>query len=92
MTPAGRLSAAAEVLDQVFASRAGADEVLKAWGKAHRFAGSKDRRAIAERVFLVLRARARLAWRMEEERIEARGGRALVLASLAELDNLALDE
>ena len=97
MTPAGRLSAAAEVLDQVCASRTPADEVLKAWGKAHRFAGSKDRRAIAERVFAVLRARARLAWRMGSETLSGdalngEGGRALVLASLAELDGLSLDE
>ncbi len=98
MTPAGRLSAAAEVLDQLCASRTmPADEVLKAWGKAHRFAGSKDRRAIAERVYAVLRARARLAWRMDGEALDGQAlnggsGRALVLASLAELDGLPLDE
>lgn len=97
MTPAGRLSAAAEVLDQLCATRMPADEVLKAWGKAHRFAGSKDRRAITERVFAVLRARARLAWRMEGEALDGSAlnggsGRALVLASLAELDGLPLAE
>jgi 16S rRNA (cytosine967-C5)-methyltransferase len=96
VTPAGRLSAAAEVLDQVCATRIPADEVLKAWGKAHRFAGSKDRRAIAERVFAVLRARARLAWRMDGEALDGHAlngeGRALVLASLAELDGLELAE
>ena len=85
MTPAARLSAAAEVLDQLATGRLPADDVLRAWGKAHRYAGSKDRRAINERVFAVLRARPRLVWRMGEE-----GGRALVLASLADVDHLSI--
>jgi 16S rRNA (cytosine967-C5)-methyltransferase len=68
-----------EVLDQVTSSRTPADELLKAWGKAHRFAGSKDRRAIAEQVFSTLRLRARAAWRMGSE-----DGRALALGAMAE--------
>ncbi len=83
MTPAARLAAAIEVLDAVRASTAPADEVLRAWGRARRFAGSKDRRAIAERVYAVLRARTRLAWSMGED-----GGRALVLAALRRDDQL----
>ncbi len=87
MTPSARLSAAAEVLDQIATSRAPADAVLKRWGQSHRFAGSGDRRAIAARVYACLRARARLAWRMDAE-----DGRALVLGSLAEVDGLSLTE
>ena len=87
MTPGARLSAAAEVLDALARERAPADEVLKAWGRAHRFAGSKDRRAIAERVYTALRARARIAWRMGAD-----DGRALVAGSLVEVDGLAADE
>ena len=83
MTPGARLSAAMEVLDAVAAERARADQVLKAWGRAHRYAGSKDRRAVAERVYAALRARARIAWRMGAE-----DGRALVLGSLVEVDGL----
>ena len=86
MTPAARLAAAIEVLDALAASRASADQVLKAWGKAHRFAGSKDRRAIAERVYQALRARARLAWAMGAD-----DGRALVLGAAARLDGLPLE-
>ena len=87
MTPGARLAAAIEVLDEIAASRTPADELLKAWGKAHRFAGSKDRRAIAERVFTALRTRARSAWRMQAEH-----GRALALGSLVEADGLSPDE
>jgi 16S rRNA (cytosine967-C5)-methyltransferase len=61
--------------------------VLKSWGQAHRYAGSKDRRAIADRVYRALRNRARLAWAAGEE-----SGRALVLFSLALLDGLGVEE
>ncbi|MBE7217813.1 MAG: RsmB/NOP family class I SAM-dependent RNA methyltransferase [Caulobacteraceae bacterium] len=87
MTPGARLSAAAEVLDALARERVPADEVLRAWGRAHRFAGSKDRRAIAERVYDALRARARVAWRMGAD-----DGRALVLGSLLEVDGLSAAE
>ncbi len=77
MTPAARLAAAIEVIDQVKAARGPADEVLKAWGRAHRFAGSKDRKALAEIVYSAMRARARSSWAMGAE-----DGRALVLGAL----------
>ena len=86
MTPAARLAAAIEVLDRIAAEAAPADGVLKAWGRDHRFAGSGDRRAIAERVYQALRGQARArAWLGQD-------GRALVLNSLvaevAELEPL----
>ncbi len=87
MTPAARLAAAIEVLDEIARHRTPADATLKAWGKAHRFAGSKDRRAIAERVYGVLRARGRLAWIMRDDT-----GRALVLAALVHHDGLTVNE
>ena len=78
MTPAGRLQAAIEVLDQIASSRQPADQVLRAWGGANRYAGSKDRRAVAERVYLCLRQPPRMG----------EGGRGRVLASLALHDGL----
>ena len=77
MTPGARLAAAIEVLDTLARERAAADEVLKAWGRRHRFAGSADRRAIAGHVYDALRARARSSWRLGTD-----DGRALVLGSL----------
>lgn len=87
MTPSARLQAAAEVLDRIAGGRAPAEEALKAWGRENRYAGSKDRRAIADRVYRCLRARARLAWAMGRD-----DGRALVIASLALIDDLPLEE
>lgn len=88
MTPAARLAAAASVLDSIAQGRQPAEAVLKAWGQANRYAGSKDRKAIADRVYKVLRARARLSWAMGGRE----DGRALVIGSLSLIDGLALEE
>ncbi len=87
MTPGARLAAAIEVLDTIGGGGAPADETLRAWGRAHRFAGSKDRRAIAERVYAVLRARPRLSWAIGGE-----SGRLLVLGALRYADGLDVED
>jgi 16S rRNA (cytosine967-C5)-methyltransferase len=79
VTPPARLAAAIEILDEISRVRGPADGVIRTWGRNHRFAGSKDRKAVAEHVYVALRARARSAWRMEAD-----DGRALVLGALAE--------
>ncbi|MCX5519845.1 RsmB/NOP family class I SAM-dependent RNA methyltransferase [Kaistia defluvii] len=58
MIPAARISAAIEVLDDIATRRRPAPDALKDWGLAHRFAGSKDRRAIGDLVFDALRHRS----------------------------------
>lgn len=67
MTPAARVAAAIEVFADVAARRRPAADALKDWGLAHRFAGSKDRAAIASLVYDALRRRASAAWLMGEE-------------------------
>jgi 16S rRNA (cytosine967-C5)-methyltransferase len=60
LTPAARVQAAIGLLDQIIAAArargAPADRILAEWFKAHRFAGSKDRRAVRELVFRAIRA------------------------------------
>jgi 16S rRNA (cytosine967-C5)-methyltransferase len=62
MTPAARLQAAAEILDEVIASAKGdgppADTIVTRYFKARRYAGSKDRRAVRELVFRGIRRSA----------------------------------
>lgn len=77
MTPAARLSAAIEVLGTLLAERRPAADVLKDWGRSHRFAGSGDRAALSSLVYDALRRRASVAWIMGEE-----SPRALVLGTL----------
>jgi 16S rRNA (cytosine967-C5)-methyltransferase len=66
MIPAARLSAAIEVLSDIEGRRRPAPDALKDWGLSHRFAGSKDRAAIASLVYDALRRKASAAWIMGE--------------------------
>ena len=77
MTPAARLSAAIEVFSDIEARRRPAADALKDWGLAHRFAGSKDRAAIASLVYDALRRKASAAWIMGEG-----SARAVILGML----------
>jgi 16S rRNA (cytosine967-C5)-methyltransferase len=66
MTPAARLATAIEVFSDIEARRRPAADALKDWGLGHRFAGSKDRAAIASLVYDALRRKASAAWIMAE--------------------------
>ena len=59
MTPAARLQAASEILDEVIASARNdgppADTIVTRYFKTRRYAGSKDRRAVRELVFRAIR-------------------------------------
>ena len=76
MTPAARVAAAAEILDDITAGQA-AEQALTRWARGHRFAGSKDRAAIRDHVFDVMRCRRSCAARGGGE-----SGRALMLGLL----------
>jgi 16S rRNA (cytosine967-C5)-methyltransferase len=80
MHPSARIAAAIEVLDDLETRRRPAGDSLKDWGLAHRFAGSKDRAAIASLVFDVLRRRASARWIMKAETPRAEMIGALLLA------------
>jgi 16S rRNA (cytosine967-C5)-methyltransferase len=84
--PAARVSAAIEVLAEIETRKRPAVEVLKDWGIAHRFAGSKDRAFIADLVYDALRVRASSAYAMAQET-----PRALVLGALGDVRGLDLD-
>lgn len=88
MTPAARLAAAASILDRISAGKQPAEAVLKTWGQENRYAGSGDRRAVADRVYKVIRARARLVWAMGGRE----DGRALVIGALSLIDGLSVEE
>ncbi|MBV9785788.1 MAG: RsmB/NOP family class I SAM-dependent RNA methyltransferase [Acidisphaera sp.] len=63
MTPAARIAGSVELLAAIEAApRKPADAVANDFFRARRFIGSGDRRAIADRVWRVLRQRRRLAW------------------------------
>ena len=72
MTPAARLQMAIEILEGLEQTSQPFDRFLKSWFRNRRFAGAKDRRAIAERVFSVTRHRAHLAHRHGQAKPRAR--------------------
>ncbi len=87
MTPGARIAAAIGVLASITAGRVPADEVVGDYFRRHRFAGVKDRAAIGEHVYGVLRHRGALDWwiaRVGEGM--APDARRRVLVALALLD------
>jgi 16S rRNA (cytosine967-C5)-methyltransferase len=86
MTPAARLAAAIEIFGTLESERKPAADALKAWGVAHRFAGSGDRAAIAGLVYDALRRRASSAFIMGAET-----PRAILLGMLKRERGLDID-
>ncbi|SNR58058.1 RsmB/NOP family class I SAM-dependent RNA methyltransferase [Puniceibacterium sediminis] len=60
MTPAARVQAAIEVLDRIGPDMA-AEQALTNWARGARFAGSKDRAAVRDHVYEVMRQRRSVA-------------------------------
>jgi 16S rRNA (cytosine967-C5)-methyltransferase len=77
MTPAARIQAVIDILGEIEKTNQPVDRHLRDWGRTHRFAGSKDRASIAERIYAIQRKRAWLTWRMGSN-----APRALVIGSL----------
>lgn len=92
MTPSARLAAAIELLEAMEAeSGRPADMVASSFLKARRYIGSKDRKAISERVWGILRRRARLDWWLARTDLAA-WPRNRLLADLALHDRLTPEQ
>jgi 16S rRNA (cytosine967-C5)-methyltransferase len=76
MTPGARVAAAIEVLDTIRAGSA-AEQALTGWARGARYAGSKDRAAVRDHVFHVLRR-----WRSCAALGGGEAGRALMLGAM----------
>lgn len=90
MTPAARIQAAIELVAVIDHGAAPADACVTQYFRTRRYAGSGDRRAITERVYGLLRRRARLLWRLGDGAPGA--ARRLVLADLVLSDGLGPEE
>jgi 16S rRNA (cytosine967-C5)-methyltransferase len=91
MTPGARLQAAIDILQNVERRRnfVPADAVVHQYLRTRRYIGSRDRRAITERVYAVLRARARLDWWITHHGADViPDGRTRAIAGLSVLDGL----
>lgn len=89
MHPSARISAAIEILGDLESRRRPASDALKDWGLSHRFAGSKDRAAIASLVYDALRRRASARFLMKSETPRAEMIGALFFARDMSVDEIA---
>lgn len=87
MTPAARLAAAIDIFAGIGDLRVPAAEALRDWGRRNRYAGAKDRSAIASLVYDALRTRASSAWLMGDD-----SARATTLGALKRARDMATDE
>ncbi len=74
MMPGARLAAAIELLEAMAADARPADQAVAAYFRSRRYAGAKDRRAVTDLVYAVLRNRARLDWCAERAGGDAEDG------------------
>ncbi|MEM7240078.1 MAG: SAM-dependent methyltransferase, partial [Pseudomonadota bacterium] len=73
MRPEARAQSAIEILDRWLMTGDPAERCLAEWGRANRYAGSGDRRAIADHVYDAIRRRRSAAWLSGDE-----SGRGLI--------------
>lgn len=62
MKPASRIQATIEILEKLESSRVPLDALVGDYMRARRYIGSKDRAEVAERIYSIMRAHARLGW------------------------------
>ena len=87
MRPAGKLSAAIEILTDFEARRVPLKSAIADWGRNNRYAGAKDRAWISGLCLDVLRRKVSLGVAMNDE-----APRALVLSAARFLWNISVDE
>lgn len=90
MKPSARIQATIDILDKIEVSRIPMDNVLRDYMKYRRYIGSKDRKAIVELVYSIMRATARLRWWFEHVGSEQTS--RLLVASYLLLDGQSLVE
>ena len=92
MTPAARVQAAIELLALIARVDRPADQVAALYWREHRYIGAKDRRAVSELVYGVVRRHAAIDWwlaRAGAAKLEP--GRGQVIAALALRDGWSAD-
>ena len=87
MTPAARIAAAIDLYAQIADMRTPVAEALRDWGRKNRYAGAKDRSAIAAIVYDALRARASSAFLMGDD-----SARGVVLGALKQARGMGASE
>lgn len=88
MNPSARVQAAIDLLDAILDETRPADGVIAAYFRGRKFFGAKDRRAVSDQIWRILRHRARLSWALGTDQVS---GRLLVAADLTHHDKRHID-
>lgn len=88
----GRIAAAIEVLTDITHQHTPVTDALRDWGKAHRFAGSKDRSFIGNVVHDALRQKSSVAWRMGCVDVAEASPRAIILGTMGFVWGYSIDD
>ncbi len=67
MTPGARIDTALQALEAIGGSTRNVDTVLRDFFRSRRYAGSRDRRAVSELIYELLRHQGELRWRCGED-------------------------
>lgn len=73
MTPSARLSSVIELLDTIMGDAGPAEHEVRAYFRARRYAGSKDRRWITEFLYVIFRRLGEIDWILAQLDIEPTG-------------------
>ncbi len=92
MRPGARIGAVIEILGELAEATGPAERVVAAYTRNRRYIGSKDRRAIGNLVYGVLRARLRLDWWLARFGYVERSARMEILAYLQLSEKLSSQE
>ena len=91
MTPEARLKLVEELLEEIENAHRPADIVAGAFLRVRRYVGAKDRKAISDRLWGILRRKARLRWHLQQ--LDASlSARWMILADLTLEDRLSLED
>ena len=88
MTPGARIASAIEVLDKIERNNAPTEDIISSYVRGRRYIGSKDRKAIINLIFKVIRSKSRLDWLIGK----APNPRSRVLASLLLIEQASIPE
>jgi 16S rRNA (cytosine967-C5)-methyltransferase len=92
MTPGARVQSALGLLSEILPNDGPtADAAVRAWFRARRYAGSKDRAAVTTLVYQVLRQRGELEWGLGQASGD-QDSRELVIAALVTIDGVSPDD
>lgn len=91
MTPAARIAAVIELLDEMLGTERPADTIMSAYFRARKFIGSKDRAAVASHTYRVLRNFLRLNWHLQRANAKITG-RNFMLAELLLAEGVARED